>query len=500
LKKSIFNFELNGKEVLGFDKGLKPRDFAGTKLAQSVLCSGYIIYPEGKVDTWQSGGTAAHGSESAETIVVWGPLFPGEILAELIKSDNKDEALDTLRFFLKARMVLEEKYNSAQDVPFRGSAGALIITEKNISSKNESSYPLGTVFFPPAVLFERTLEVEETKTALDYERWVHPALEKSEEISFCAGAMLYRVFCGVDAFSGDNKVEIRRNIHEAVFLPPNLALPALDPKMSELIGRSCGSCGSTGISLGKKAASGGLAKRPNPNEIMKFIGPPASRQVSSWLRILDEKEITKINAEKARYIKKNALTIKTKRFFTRNKIIITASIIVLAIIFFIINDIVRSRSETDIIKGMSPVEVANTYYNAFGELNHALMENCTIGKIGREDIDMVINFFIISRVQQAYEYTSEILIPAQKWVDEGSPDTEKIVFGVTDLKLSAFSMTAENANLTADYLLWTPNFNDEENSRIPERNAYIAELDFVFRKGVWRISNLRRFRQLSGSP
>jgi hypothetical protein len=494
LKKSIFNFELNGKEVLGFETGLKPRDFARTKMAQSILSSGYIIYPEGKVDIWQSGGTAAHGSESAETIVVWGPFFPGERLAELIKSDNKDEALDALRFWLKARMVLEEKYKAAQDVPFRGSAGALIITKKN------DLFPLGTVFFPPACLFERTLEIEETETALDHERWVHPALEKVEEISFCACAMLYRIFCGFDAFSGDNQVEIRRNIHEAVFLPPNLALPALDPEMSGLIGRSCGSCGSTGIPPGKKPAGGGLAKRPTPNEIMKFIGHPASRQVSSWLRILDEKEITKINAEKARYIKKNALAIKTKRFFTRNKIIITASIIVLVIVFFIMNDIFRSRSETDIIKGMSPVEVANTYYNAFGELNHALMENCTIGKTGREDIDMVINFFIISRVQQAYEYTSEILIPAQKWIDEGSPDTEKIVFGVTGLKLSAFSMTAENANLTANYFLWVPNYSDEENLRVPECNAYIDELDFVFQKGVWRISNIRRFRQLPGSP
>jgi hypothetical protein len=488
LKKSIFNFELNDNQVLGFDTGLKPRDFARTKLAQSVLCSGYIIYPDGKVDIWQSGGTAAYGSESAETIVVWGPLFPGEILAEFIKSDNKDEALDTLRFWLKARIVLEKKYNSVQDVPFRGSAGALIITKKN------DLFPLGTVFFPPAVLFERCLEVEEIKTVLDFERWVHPALEKSEETSFCAGAMLYRIFCGVDAFSGDNMDEIHRNIHEAIFLPPNLALPALDPEMSGLIRRSIG------IPLGKKAASGESAKRPNPSEIMEFIGPPASRQVSSWLRILDEKEILKINTEKARYRKKTAITVKTRRFVTRNKIIITASIIVLAIILLIINDIFRSRSELDITRGMSPVEVANTYYNAFGELNHALMENCTMGKTGREDIDMVINFFIITRVQQAYEYNSEILIPAQKWVDEGSPDTEKIVFGITDLKLSAFSMTAENASLTADYLLWVPNYDDEENLRVPKCNAYIDELDFVFQKDAWRISNIRRFRQLPGSP
>jgi hypothetical protein len=113
---------------------------------------------------------------------------------------------------------------------------------------------------------------------------------------------------------------------------------------------------------------------------------------------------------------------------------------------------------------------------------------------------MVTNLFVVVRVQQAYEYTSGNFISAQKWVDEGSPDTEKIVFGVSDLELSALSITAENANLKASYLLWIPNYSDEENSRIPECYAYIDELDFVFQKDAWRISNIRRSKRLPGSP
>ena len=482
MKESIFSFELNGQEVLGFDTGLNPRDFARTKIAESIFQPGYIIFPNGNVDVWQSGGVARLGHESAETMVIWGPLFPGERLTESIRSNDKDKALDALRFWLKAGIVLEDKISGQAEFAFK-CTGAFIITKEN------DFFPLGTVFFPPAIFYDWSLEAEEEQAALDDERYKHPDLENHNGISFCAGTMLYRIFCGVDAFNDDNKDDLHRDIREAVFLPPNLALPALDPEMSSLISRS----------IGLKTIGGELYERPGTAEIIEFIGPPASRQITTWLRILDEKEIIKNDAEKARYLKKSALAVKTKRFVTRNKIIIAASLIGLMLIMPFMTEMFRNRSKL-ITKGMSPVEVANAYYNAFGELDHALMEGCLTGKAGREDIDLVINLFVISRVRLAYEINTQSFISAQKWIDEGSPATEKIVFGVTDLKLSGFSTDGANARLTAEYVLWKPNYNDEENSTIPEGNACIDELDFIFKKGVWLISNIRRFIQLPGGP
>jgi len=476
LKKSIFTFELNGKEVLGFDTGLASRDFARSKMAQSVLQPGYIIYPDGNTKIWQSGGVTPLGSGSDETVVVWGPLFSGEILAELIKSDNKDEALNALRFWLKARIVLEDKFAGAEDVIFRGSLGALIINKEN------DLFPLGTVFFPPADLLRRFIgsEIE----------WAHPNLEGAEEISFCTGAMLYRIFCGAPAFSGASIDEIQQNICEGNFLPPSLALPTLDPEMSKLISKSL-----------EKKAKGVLTKRPAPNEIMEFIGAPSpvSKRVSSWLRILDDNETAKINAEKARYIKRNALTVKTRRFVTRNKIIITTLIVVLIVVAFMVRDAIKNRSG-DITKGMSPVEVAVTYYNAFGELDHTVMENCVRGKAGKEDIDLAVNFFVITRVRQAYEIYSDSFIPAQKWLNEGSPATDKVVFGITDLKISGFSMNEENARLTAEYTLWMPNYDDENSVQIIKSNSHKDELDLALVKGAWRIESIKRELQLARDP
>ena len=477
MKKSIFTFELNGEEVLGFDTGLPSRDFARSKMAQSVLEPGYIIYPDGNAGIWKSGGVTPLGSGADETVVVWGPLFPGEIFAELIKSDNKDEALYALRFWLKARIVLEGKLAKADNATFRGSSGALIINKEN------DLFPFGTVFFPPADLLKPFIEAEA--------EWVHPNLENADEISFCTGAMLYRIFCGAPAFTGTGINEIQQNICEGNFLPPSLALPALDPEMSKLISRS----------IGREKAKGVLTKRPAPNEIMEFIGAPASvsKRVSSWLRILDDNETAKINAEKARYIKRNALTVKTRRFVTRNNVIITTSIVVLAIIAFIVRDVIKNRSG-DITKGMSPVEVAMTYYNAFGELDHTLMENCVRGKAGKEDIDLAVNFFVITRMRQAYEIYSDSFIPVQKWLDEGSPATDKVVFGITDLRISGFSMNEENARLTAEYVIWMPNYDGEDSVPTIVSNSCKDELDFALVRGAWRIESIKRELQLARSP
>ena len=486
MKEGIFSFELNGQEVLGFDTGLKPRDFARTKIAESIFQYGYIVYPNGNVEVWQSGGVTHLGSEPAETTVIWGPLFPGERLTDSIRSNDKDKALDALRFWLKAWIVLEDKISGMAEITSIKETG--IGTGAFIITKENDLFPLGTVFFPPAIFYERSLEAEGVKTTVDNERYKHPDFENNNGISFSAGTMLYRIFCGVDAFDGDNKDDLRRNICEGVFLPPNLALPALDPGMSSLISRAMGSSGS----LGLKTAGGELSKRPSPIEIIEFIGPPASGQIAAWLRNLDEEEIIKNNAEKERYLKKSAIAVKTKRFVTRNKIILAVSLMALMLIILFIVDMFGNRSKFT-TKGMSPVEVANAYYNAFGELDHALMEGCLTGKAGREDIDLVINLFVISRVRLAYEISTQSFISAQRWIDEGSPATEKIVFGVTDLKLSGFSTDGENARLTAEYILWMPGYNDDDNFMIPESNARIDELDFTLKKGAWHISSVRRF-------
>jgi hypothetical protein len=151
---------------------------------------------------------------------------------------------------------------------------------------------------------------------------------------------------------------------------------------------------------------------------------------------------------------------------------------------------------------MTPVEVAEAYYNSISELDHTMMEACVTGKAGKNDVEMVIHFFVITRMRQAYETAGDPYITAQRWIDSGSPATDMTVFGVTDLRIRNLSVNSDGANavLDADYLLWMPGsqFSDDvEDQMLPGSLVYTDRLSLVFLKGAWRISGIERNAQVS---
>ena len=517
MNRRIFNFELNEELVLGFNTGLDVRSFARAKMAQFITQPGSIVYPDGRIETWQPGGVSelpigvSELSPAVPSMAVWGPPFPGESLIAIINSNRKDEALDALRFWLKARMILEENPGEAMDAPLSGPAGALIVSgekdqfendrfksknyrlETNAEARLKQQFPHGTVFFPPARLLKRCLQAEGDVALLEAERWVpdgnlgfstpqgklHPDPEKEKEISFCAAAMLYRIFCGDAPFISNDRDEQRQNIRERVFLPPNLLAPGLDPQMSELIIRAMSL--KTGNATGTTTADKDLKQGPTPLTIGNLIGAPASRPVSSWIKQLSEEEISKIKTEKEQYSRRKTRAVKTRRFMVRYAAIIAVSLAALILILLTVRGIIRDRSELPTTKGMAPLEVAQAYYGAFGDLNHTLMSACVSGKAGKGDINMVMNFFVITKVRGAYEMSPDIFITAEEWIKEGSPVTERSVFGITNLQLSGFQENAESASLVADYILWTP-----------ERFDTRDKLELKLIKGAWRITEIRR--------
>jgi len=473
LSKRIFIFELDGKPVLGFDTGLSAQAFAQAKLAQFINQSGSIVYPDGKIETWQPGGVAEH-----ETMVIWGSPFYGEALTEIINApDRKDEALDALRCWLKAIELIRE-------TPYDGPAGVFFASEKT-----RNGAPFGAVFFPPARLMKRILDAD--NAVPEAEQWVHPDLKGAEAVSFAAGTMLYRIFCGERPFTADNEDELLRDIREGVFIPPVLAAPGLDPEMSSLI--------SSAMSRIPQNNEPGF--RPTPESIIGLLGLPSSKPVSAWFTQLSDEEISKINAEREKFVRKKSLSVKARRFVIRNTVLIAVSAAVILIIALIARGIIQRQKELPSTMGMNPVEVAEAYYGAFETLDHVLMEACVSGKAGADDIRMVMNLFVISRVRQGYEQGG-FFMTASEWLETGRPFAEdKMVFGIAELKISVLSLNEENAGIRANYILIAPGVKDSD-----EDSGYIAEiatsdrLDLIFQKGAWRITNIERNSQLPFAP
>ncbi|MDR1863278.1 MAG: hypothetical protein LBQ67_05090, partial [Treponema sp.] len=391
-EKRICFPEINGKPVLGFDTALDAQSFAQAKMAAFLTQKGRVVFPDGladgkavgNIESWQSEGVAELGKEGAQkTMVVWGPYFSGERLTDITASpERRDEALDALRYWLRARPLIIEEAGSP--------AGVLIVTGR--TRKGAAEFPPGALLFPPERLAKRCLEAEGISAA---EERLHPDLKGAEGIAYGAGIMLYEIFCGALPFNREDPQLLRQDMREGVFMPPELAAPGLDRELAALISRS----------LAPVKQKPGAAPRPDPEEIARFLGPPGSRSRDSWLAPPAGEELAKIRLEREQYLKRTNLKVNTRRFLTRNTAVITGIFIAALALLLGVRSFIKGQEGKPTTIGLLPQEVAETYYEAFGKLDHETMSACVVNKAGKGDIEMTVNLFVITRVRGAYETT-----------------------------------------------------------------------------------------------
>jgi len=155
----------------------------------------------------------------------------------------------------------------------------------------------------------------------------------------------------------------------------------------------------------------------------------------------------------------------------------------------IAGSLISDRSKLPTTRDMSPREVVESYYDAMEDLDHTMMEACILknNKTGKEDIGMVTNLTVMTKVRQAYE-RERSYIPAREWLEAGSPPTEAMVFGPVELRIQDTGIQRPEsepveAAFEAEYTMWLPG----EESR-PVRD----ELRLVLYKNAWRIAEITR--------
>jgi hypothetical protein len=236
-----------------------------------------------------------------------------------------------------------------------------------------------------------------------------------------------------------------------------------------------------------------------------ILGPPGSGGFASRFGIPDDAVLAKLAAEREQFRKKNELSVKSRRFVRRNVTVLTIGFAALALLALSARSVAKSRADLPTTRGMTPVEVIEAYYGAFGTLDHTLMEACVIDRAGKNDISMITNIFVISRVRQAYEMNIAVT-DAREWLQAGSPPTEASVVGVTDLRLLALDEDAGDGELgyRASGFLWLPEGREDPPPDtasstpeaaappVPGGYAFTDELRLVRHKDAWRIAGLTR--------
>jgi hypothetical protein len=473
----ILHLEVEGKPVLGFDTGLNAQAFAQAKMAQFITQRGYIVKSGGTVEPWLPGGVV----EREGTMVIWGPDFAGERLDRILcTGTGKEAALDALRYWINARILLEGQENP----PFPWPVGALV-------GSPEAGSPEVDILFPPERILKRLLEAAgEDLWLAGAVSWVHPDLAGGEAAAYAAAAMAYRILSGTGAFQNPDIDVVRRDMREGVFIPVRLLTPGLDGDLARLLDETLAPV---------KYFSQRGTKRPGLSSFRDLLGPPGSRKIPSYIRPLTREEEAKYNGELEQFKKKKGAAVKTRRFLSRNTAVIAGCLAALVVLALTLGSILSGRANMPTTRGMNPREVVEAYYGAFDTLDHSLMEACVTDKAGKDDIAMVSNLFVMSRVRMAYEMNNPVL-SAQEWLDAGGLPTDQTVVGITGMDLVDVDTDPGDGEVSfrAAYTLWLPGSSPEvpeqsEDFRpLPQSISYRDELRLVLRKGLWLIGEIRR--------
>jgi hypothetical protein len=460
----MMHFEYEGKTVLGFDTGLNERAFAQAKANSLVTELGYVVSQDCSINIWKPEGV----TEINKRMIIWGSHFDGTSLNALIQNDaDKDATLNAMRSWLRAIKVLSEKNIFPNTSPI----GAIIAED-------------GRIFFPPSTLTKRCLDAKGKETVLSASlRYQHPDLTENDALIFSAGTMFYQIFSGEAAFHHSNSETVRSDMRQGNFLPINLAAFGLKQNIVQLINDA----------LKPENA------KPSLTHFIELI--EQEKLFTDFFMQIGDDEKKLLMTKQKQYQKRNEIKIKTKMFFHQKKSILIGTGIGIAIIIFIAWNIIAGIQNKPGTKGMTPYEIAERYYESFGIMDHDFMEAATINNAGKNDIAMVQNLFVISKVRQAYEMTAPV-IPVQVWIDEGSPKTESIIFGVSNLELKETNQSDQEIIFAAKYYLWMPaNFisSDEDmqsaestdsQTSLPISVEHNSTIKLIKKNDVWHIAEI----------
>ena len=444
-----------------FDTGLDPRSFARTKMSQSLIEPGYIVSADGTHKVWKAAGV----DEIDGYMRVWGPMFSGERLdlllneidSETDSSQAKQRALQAAAAWIKAKLFLGETKSAINP-------GASFISKDN-------------VFFAPEHLSDRCLHIEHPEIDdMHQDRYNCPDLDGIRATAFCAGVMLYKILTGTHPYPTS---DIFQNMREGVFLPVFFAAPEMNENLSGLIQAA----------LLLPAAKKQTSKSAGDilAEILKILCEKTETVlISSLFTELPAEKKTQIEKDKKLFLFKQKSIVRIKRFAANHKQAIIISGAALLFFLFIFINFTRPDPDQITTEGMTSNEVIRTYYNAFGKLDHFIMDACVQGA-DKSDINAAATLFAINKMRQSYENSnSPLIIPAEMWLLNGGELPAPNVFGVTDLNIEVMDGREVSSKIIyrADYLFWAP---DEYS--IKRSDLLTLKRD---KKKNWRITEILR--------
>ena len=335
----------------------------------------------------------------------------------------------------------------------------------------------GLLVFPPVLAAWIRESAPGDTLEQEWERWTHPDLADQEAWSHSLGVLVWTAVTGADPFGEEGGEERRERIRRGLIPPPELYVPGIDPGWSDLVVASLGGLG---------------GKRPTLEDwedgaegwIEEGMIPPESGALSD-----QEAEVIRESARRKNRVLEKRL--RARRWLRRSgwRFLSLTGAAALALGF--LSAPVRRALETPLTAGMTPMEVAETYYSAMSALDAETMDDSLHRGVGKTDKRQVDIIYVTHRVRQGYEGLPDLPSAAQ-WLADGQPDLPPGLWpwGVTDLELRALP----DGRIEARYRLWTPGESEPENFEVTPRTDLLEFREF---RRSWRITEIQRVESVS---
>ncbi|MDR0644916.1 MAG: hypothetical protein LBG05_08480 [Treponema sp.] len=467
--------KIENTPVLCFDTGLKERAFAQAGLSRLITQEGIIVRSNGTIEKWRIEGTA----ERDGNMVVWGKNFIGQTL-DVILDGEANEAFSAVRFWLKAQIRLKQTVSEVKN--------AVSIAPCGVICSNEA------LLFLPEQLVVRYVEAK-GETVKKIMRYVHPDLTGEKAVVWSLACMLYHIFCENDAFLATDADILRQDMREGVFFPARFARPGIDGRIDSLLQRTFSH------SMQNFPTLEDFSFLNVKDDVAENRDSLAFLPVDEFIYVLSYEETKKLILESTRFSKKQKRLTIIWRFFKKNRAIIFGSVAAVVVAAVIVISVIQDRANLPNTKGMTPLDVVETYYTAMSNLDHLVMTGCVLKKAGKDDIDMTSELFVLSKIRQAYEMGKPpSIISAETWLQSGAQPTTAVVFGTSHLEIQPLDTDVADGEVSfkAEYKLWAPAFNpspnDEaiESPRVPGEQPRVDEIRLVLHKRAWRIAEIKR--------
>lgn len=433
---------IDGTRRTTIDSGLSARDFAKTRMHETLVEQGYALAFDGTISRWSVSGTICDREGTAEeAMVAYGPAFGGTTLLSLIEGDDVEAAWSAFYRFT----AFFERVASYGTVGREARAAAVANGPGGILAS-----PDGGFLVLPTGLYARSLLARGAEcVARERLLWTYPDEDRDESrrFGFMAGTLAYRVMSGKSPFEAVPSRDldahevadaIARLMRAADFVPVELENASVRKPAADCVNALVTIARAT--SLDTLLAFG--------EDYRSVLDPSRGGSGAS----------TEVSRTRERIVRGRMSRAKRADFFrVRGRALAIAAIALTAMAAFAISW-ARDAAGRPTTKGMSPREVVLGYYEAIGELDTA-----RIGSYGargaKNDYDTLAStLFVSTRMRLNYEASASLVTPGDLALN--GPKKGQSVFGVTGLSVEELDSSEDAANFRVSLYLWVPAIED----------------------------------------